>query len=106
MVDKKEKKDKEERAGIRIEYKIEGVIGKGSFATVRKGKHRSTGERVAIKIISKRKLTPEDKIALQNEIDIMKQVDHPNIVKLHNVFEDDKYLYIIMELLKGGELFD
>jgi len=53
MVDKKSKKDKEERTGIRIEYKIEGILGKGSFATVRKGKHRETGERVAIKIISK-----------------------------------------------------
>lgn len=49
MVDSK----KEERTGIRIEYKIEGVLGKGSFATVRKGKHRESGERVAIKIISK-----------------------------------------------------
>ena len=53
MVDKKEKKDKDERTGIRIDYKIEGVLGKGSFATVRKGKHRASGEHVAIKIISK-----------------------------------------------------
>jgi serine/threonine protein kinase len=48
-----EKKEKEERTGIRVDYKIEGVLGKGSFATVRKGKHRATGEKVAIKIISK-----------------------------------------------------
>jgi serine/threonine protein kinase len=53
MVEKKSKKDKEERTGIRLEYKIEGILGKGSFATVRKGKHRESGERVAIKIISK-----------------------------------------------------
>lgn len=101
MVDKKE-----ERVGIRIDYKIESVIGKGSFATVRKGKHRSSGDRVAIKIISKRKMSQEDKLALQNEIDIMKQVDHPNIVKLYDTFEDEKYLYIVMELLGGGELFE
>lgn len=52
----------------------------------------------------RRKLAPEDKAALQNEIDIMKQIDHPNIVKLHNIFEDEKYLYIVMELLQGGEV--
>lgn len=49
-------------------------------------------------------MSQEDKMALQNEIDIMKQVDHPNIVKLYDIFEDDKYLYIVMELLGGGEV--
>lgn len=49
-------------------------------------------------------MSQEDKIALQNEIDIMKQVDHPNIVKLFDTFEDEKYLYIVMELLGGGEV--
>jgi serine/threonine protein kinase len=52
----------------------------------------------------RRKLNAEDKLALQNEIDIMKQIDHPNIVKLHTIQEDDKYVYIIMELLHGGEV--
>lgn len=60
------------RTGIRVDYKIESVIGKGSFATVRKGKFRSTGEKVAIKIISKRKLSEDDRQALQNEIEILK----------------------------------
>lgn len=82
------------------------MLGKGSFATVRKGKHRASGERVAVKIISKRKLSEEDKVQLQNEIEIMKQIDHPNIVKLAAVAEDEKYMYIVMELLQGGELFD
>lgn len=81
-------------------------MGKGSFATVRKGRVRATGEKVAVKIISKRKMNDDDRSALQNEIDILKQVDHPNIVKMFDVFEDDKYIYIVMELLGGGELFD
>lgn len=41
-----------------------------------------------------------------NEIDILKQVDHPNIVKCYDIYEDEKYIYIVMELLQGGELFD
>ena len=42
--------------------------------------------------------------AFQNEINIMKQVDHPNIVKMYESYEDEKYLYIVMELLSGGEV--
>ena len=50
------------------------------------------------------KLSEEDKQAFQNEINIMKQVDHPNIVKMYESYEDEKYLYIVMELLSGGEV--
>lgn len=49
-------------------------------------------------------MNDDDRSALQNEIDILKQVDHPNIVKMFDVFEDDKYIYIVMELLGGGEV--
>ncbi len=49
-------------------------------------------------------MSEEDKQAFQNEINIMKQVDHPNIVKMYESYEDEKYLYIIMELLSGGEV--
>ncbi len=49
-------------------------------------------------------MSEEDKQAFQNEINIMKQVDHPNIVKMYESYEDEKYLYIVMELLSGGEV--
>ena len=52
----------------------------------------------------RRKLTEEDKVGLQNEIDILKQVDHPNIVKLYDIYEDDKYFFLVMELMMGGEV--
>ena len=51
-------------------------------------------------------MSAEDQMALQNEIDILKQVDHPNIVKFYDIYEDEKYMYIVMELLEGGDLFD
>ncbi len=61
---------------------------------------------MAIKIIKKQTLTEEDLEALHTEMDILKQVDHPNIVKLYEVFEDEAKYYMVMELMAGGELFD
>ena len=55
-------------------------------------------------IFFRRKLTEDDKVGLQNEIDILKQVDHPNIVKLFDIYEDDKYFFLVMELMMGGEV--
>ena len=49
-------------------------------------------------------MTDEDRVGLQNEIDILKQVDHPNIVKLHDIYEDEKYFFLVMELMLGGEV--
>jgi len=56
--------------------------------------------------MSKRKMSDEDKLALETEIEMLKMVDHPNIVKLVDVFEDEKHWCLVMELMKGGELFD
>jgi serine/threonine protein kinase len=57
---------------IKETYKIEGTIGKGSFATVKKAKNRATGERYAVKVLSKKKMSDEDKVAMQTEIEILK----------------------------------
>lgn len=51
-------------------------------------------------------MNEEDNIALQTEIDILKQVDHPNIVKLFDVYEDNENYFLVMELMTGGEVFD
>lgn len=57
-------------------------------------------------MLSKKKLDKEELEALSNEIDIIKRLDHPNIVKMYEQYEDGKYLYIVTECIKGGELFD
>lgn len=49
-------------------------------------------------------LNEEDQLALYNEIEILKQVDHPNIVKLYDIFEDDDRYYLVMEIMTGGEV--
>jgi serine/threonine protein kinase len=91
---------------IKQHYKIQGVIGKGTFATVRLGKHRTTEEQVAVKIMSKRKMSKEDQEAVKQEIDILNSLSHPNIVEMKEHFEDDGHYCLVMELMNGGELFD
>jgi calcium/calmodulin-dependent protein kinase I len=95
-----------EYRNIKDTYKIERTIGKGSFATVRKCKNRATNEYFAVKILSKRKMAEEDKASLMQEITIMKQIDHPNIVKMVDFFEDEGHYCIVMEMMQGGELFE
>ena len=85
-------------------YKFEGDLGQGSFAIVKRASNRTTGQKVAIKIIKKYELTDEDKMALQNEIDILTHVDHPNIVKLYGFFDDLLHFYTLMECALDGHL--
>jgi serine/threonine protein kinase len=61
---------------------------------------------VAIKIYKKYKLSDNDRESVDLEIQILKQLDHPNIIKLIDIFEDDKYLFLVIELMEGGELND
>ena len=87
-------------------YKIGSVIGEGAFASVRKGKNRETGERIAVKIMHKHKMTKEDLVGVRNEIRILSDADHPNIVKLLDTFENEKSYCLVLELMQGGELYD
>ena len=87
-------------------YHMIKTIGRGNFAKVKLALHELTGHKVAIKIINKTQL---DQISLQKlfrEVKIMKSLNHPNIVKLFEVIQTEKTLYLIMEYASGGELFD
>ncbi|CAB3994469.1 MAP microtubule affinity-regulating kinase 3 isoform X4 [Paramuricea clavata] len=87
-------------------YKLLKTIGKGNFAKVKLAKHTPTDKEVAIKIIDKTQLNPSSLQKLFREVRIMKFLDHPNIVKLYEVIETDKTLYLVMEYASGGEVFD
>ncbi|XP_076244449.1 serine/threonine-protein kinase MARK2 isoform X3 [Calliopsis andreniformis] len=87
-------------------YKLLKTIGKGNFAKVKLAKHLPTGKEVAIKIIDKTQLNPNSLQKLFREVRIMKMLDHPNIVKLFQVIETEKTLYLVMEYASGGEVFD
>jgi len=79
-------------------------IGEGSYGSVCKAKNKATGNIRACKTISKAQMKNLDRF--KQEIAIMKIMDHPNIIKLFETFEDHRNIYLIMELCSGGELFD
>lgn len=77
----------------------------GFFATVKVGVDKKSGEKVAVKIIDKSKVEESPQL-LQNEIDIMAKVNHPHVVGLRAVFDTPDTLFIVMELVQGGELYE
>ncbi|XP_074078809.1 serine/threonine-protein kinase MARK1 isoform X5 [Macrotis lagotis] len=87
-------------------YRLLKTIGKGNFAKVKLARHILTGREVAVKIIDKTQLNPTSLQKLFREVRIMKILNHPNIVKLFEVIETEKTLYLVMEYASGGEVFD
>ena len=86
-------------------YDIKETIGRGKFSIVNLGINKKTSEKVAIKIIKKSSLkSNEDKELLETEIYIMKFSNHPNIIKLYDNYENEKYIFLVMEYINGGNL--
>ena len=97
----------DQREKLMCDFIIKQVIGEGTFATVRLAVNKQTGEKVAIKIMEKNKIVQKvDKIRIEREIKVLKNLMHPNIVHLYNVIQSDDKIYLIMEYVKGKELFD
>ncbi len=87
------------------DYCIGKSIGQGAYATVKEGRHRLTGEKVAIKIYEKFRISTKDKKAnVENEISILKILNHSSIPKFIDTVDTQKYVYIIMEYAKGISL--
>ena len=80
------------------------TLGSGNFAVVKKATRKSDGLVCAVKIIDKAKV--EDMQDIEREIDIMGQIDHPNVIKLYEIHDEAKKMNLVMELVTGGELFD
>ena len=85
-------------------YEVKQKIGKGKFGLVKAGINKETKKPVAIKIMAKKNMDKSDMELAKVEIDILKISQHPNIIKLYDVFENENYIYIIMENCSGGDL--
>lgn len=85
---------------------MKNLLGQGSYANVYKGRIIETGEHVAVKVIDKRLFANSYNVKnIQSEIEIMKKVDHPNIVKLFDVYQTTNNMYIITELCEDGDFY-
>ena len=82
------------------------MLGSGAFGEVRVCGHRENGAQRAVKVLRKSHMDEDEKRMFFNEINILKDLDHPNILKMYEFFEDDKRYYIVTDICKGGELFD
>lgn len=96
-------------SGMRFDelYRLKGVLGTGAFSTVREGYHRSNAElSYAVKCINRKKLSEEDEAALLDEVAILKEMKHIHIIRLYDFFDEPSTYYLVMERMRGGELFD
>ncbi|KAI6216588.1 Protein kinase domain-containing protein [Aphelenchoides fujianensis] len=87
-------------------YEVDSTIGKGNHAVVKLARHRITKTEVAIKIIDKRQLDPESLKKAYREIQVLKKIRHPHIIRLYQVMESTNMIYLVTEYAKKGEMFD
>jgi len=92
---------------VEDKYEIGEEMGKGGFSVVKEGTNKKTKAKYALKFVDKALLTTTDSVLLSREIDSLKKVLHPNVLKLIEVFNEDAdpQMVLVMELISGGELF-
>jgi len=86
-------------------YDLKETLGKGKYGVVKKAFHKHTEKECAVKLVKKKDLSIKDMELLRREIEVLKVCQHPNIIRFFDVFENQDYIYIVMELLSGGDLF-
>ena len=85
-------------------YELLEILGTGGFGVVRKCRNKKTGELAACKTIIKANVDNVEH--LKREIELLKEVHHPHIIELYDIYEDAKRLHLVTELCTGGELYD
>jgi len=96
---------KKQTEDISSVYEIREKLGSGAFSEVVLAQERGSSHLVALKCIPKKALRGKEAL-VENEIAVLRRVSHPNIVALEDVHESPSHLYLAMELVTGGELFD
>ena len=90
----------------RYKFEKEHEIGRGSYGTVYHGKDLSKNEKVAVKLLDKKQAREKEvSQSIRNEVKIHSRVNHPHIIKVIDYFEDNNYVYLIMEVASRGNLY-
>jgi len=92
--------------GLEDRYEILELLGEGGFGYVHRAVDRKTGQNVAIKFMTKKGVDAADIDDYKKEVAIQAKLQHENIVQLYEYIDDEDFIYIVMELVSGGELFD
>ncbi|XP_014611049.1 PREDICTED: myosin light chain kinase, smooth muscle-like [Polistes canadensis] len=94
------------RRGVEFneQYDIQSEIGRGKFGTVYRCKEKKTGLSLAAKVVNVSK--KEDRRSVEREVDIMRRLQHPRLIQLYDAIDTGKQIYVILELIEGGELFE
>ena len=87
-------------------YELNEVIGEGAFAKVKVATRIETGKKYAVKTVDKLQLMEQERVRLKYEIAILKTLNHPNIVRLFEVYESRSRINLVTELFEGCELFE
>ncbi|KAH9246213.1 hypothetical protein BASA81_016247 [Batrachochytrium salamandrivorans] len=88
------------------QYQMRGVLGEGSYSVVRKATDNFTNAQVAIKVVDRKKLTPEDEVALRIEVEILAKLRHAHVIQLYDWYGAPSTYYLALEYMQGGELFE
>ncbi|CAL7945009.1 unnamed protein product [Xylocopa violacea] len=94
------------RRGVEFKdhYDIQSEIGRGKFGTVYRCKEKASGLMLAAKVVNTAK--KEDRRAVEREVEIMRRLQHPRLIQLYDAIDTGKQIYVILELIEGGELFE
>ena len=87
-------------------YQVTKQLGEGAYGKVSECIHRESRQKFAVKVLQKMHMDSVQQEKLINEMRILRELDHPNIVKIMEYFEDEEKFYIVTELCSGGEVFD
>uniref|UniRef100_UPI00398EA67F NUAK family SNF1-like kinase 1 n=1 Tax=Pristiophorus japonicus TaxID=55135 RepID=UPI00398EA67F len=100
-------KKHQHKHNLKHRYHILQTLGRGAYGKVKKAQERATGRTVAIKSVRKDKVQEElDRIHIQREMEIMSSLNHPNIIRIYEVFENKDKIIIVMDYCSNGELYD
>ena len=93
-------------ASFSTKYHLDKILGHGGFSVVRSGTKKTTGVIFAIKIFKKSCLEEDDERRLMNEVEIMQELKHKNIVNFHDFYDEENSYYMVIEKMDGGDLLE